>query len=339
MTKSINLELAKGIITNYLGSSQTLKGGEEAYHCPFCNHHKPKLQVNFSSQKWHCWVCNSGGRSILSLAKKLDISKKELEEIGGIYFEEAKKKFRKDGLITAETFGDTLKALWEGIEEEIDKETKINFRLPEGWKSALDLSYNVEYPIEGQAIKYLKERGIDKKTIIKYNIGFCVEGPYMGRIIIPSYDTNGMLNYFVGRSIFSDSTMKYKNPPVSKDVVCLDSQIDWSEPIILCEGMFDAIAIKRQAIPLLGKFIPTKLFNKILENSTEIYIALDNDAKQDAIKLVEKLENYGKSVKIIELDDKDPSEIGYQNFWKYQKNSVTLSWDKKLKEKLNSLFN
>jgi hypothetical protein len=102
--------------------------------------------------------------------------------------------------------------------------------------------------------------------------------------------------------------------------------------------MFDAIAIKRQAIPLLGKFIPTKLFNKILENSSEIYIALDNDAKQDAIKLVEKLEKYGKSVKIIDLDDKDPSEIGYQNFWKYHKNSVTLSWDKKLKEKLNSLF-
>ncbi len=338
MTKSINLELAKGIITKYLGSSQSLTGGEEAYHCPFCNHHKPKLQVNFSSQKWHCWVCNSGGRSVLSLAKKLDISKKELEEIGGIYFEEAKKKFRKDGLITNETFGDTLKALWEGIEEEVDKETHINFRLPEGWKSALDLSYNVEHPIEGQAIKYLKERGIDKKTIIKYNIGFCVEGPYMGRVIIPSYDSNGMINYYVGRSVFDDSTMKYKNPPVSKDVVCLDSQIDWNEPIILCEGMFDAIAIKRQAIPLLGKFIPHKLMDKILEKSTEIYIALDNDAKQDAVKLVEKLEKYGKSVKIIELDDKDPSEIGYQNFWKYQKNSVTLSWDKKLKEKLNSIL-
>ncbi len=31
--------------------------------------------------------------------------------------------------------------------------------------------------------------------------------------------------------------------------------INWNSPIIRCEGMFDAISIKRNAIPLLGKNI------------------------------------------------------------------------------------
>ncbi len=37
------------------------------------------------------------------------------------------------------------------------------------------------------------------EDIIKYNIGFCNEGPYGGRVIIPSYDDNGKLNYFIAR--------------------------------------------------------------------------------------------------------------------------------------------
>ena len=44
---------------------------------------------------------------------------------------------------------------------------------------------------------------------------------YDNRIIIPSYDSDGKLNYFVGRDI-DNSKLKYKNPPVSKDVIDLN---------------------------------------------------------------------------------------------------------------------
>ena len=61
------------------------------------------------------------------------------------------------------------------------------------------------------AINFLRKRGLDDIDIKKYKIGFCDDGVYQNRIIVPSYDENGVLNYFVGRSFMGDN-MKYKNP-------------------------------------------------------------------------------------------------------------------------------
>ena len=71
----------------------------------------------------------------------------------------------------------------------------------------------------------------DNYDIKKYKIGYCEDGLYQHRIIIPSYDDDGVLNYFVGRS-YMESGMKYKNPNVSKDVVGFDYFIAWSKPIV-----------------------------------------------------------------------------------------------------------
>ena len=177
-----------------------------------------------------------------------------------------------------------------------------------------------------------------KKEIIRYNIGFCQKGLYAGRVIFPSYDSRNQLNYFIARSIFPNEKQKYKNPPVSKDIIVFSNQIDWKEPITLCEGVFDAISLKRNAIPLLGKFVQKKLDTELRNKKPKLlYICLDNDAQPDALELYDKIKSYVKSVKNIKLDDKDPGEISFQNILKYQKNSVTLSWESVLKEKLSNL--
>ena len=63
--------------------------------------------------------------------------------------------------------------------------------------------------------------------------------------------------------MFPNSKFKYKNPPMSKDTVGFELFINWNEPIVLCEGVFDAIAIRNNAIPLLGKFLSKTLLKKI----------------------------------------------------------------------------
>ena len=153
------------------------------------------------------------------------------------------------------------------------------------------------------------------RDIIRYNIGYCESGLYASRIIIPSYDSVGELNYFIARNIF-DGGMKYKNPPVSKDVIGLELFINWDEPIVLVEGVFDAISIRRNAIPLFGKTIPKSLERKIIENNVkDIYISLDNDALQDALKICERFMKQGRNVYMIDIEDgKDPSSIGFENF-------------------------
>jgi transcription elongation factor Elf1 len=72
-------------LTGILGSYLNLKGNELAFYCPFCNHHKQKLQVNTETQKWHCWTCNSGGKKLTSLLKKLDVDRKVISVIREIY--------------------------------------------------------------------------------------------------------------------------------------------------------------------------------------------------------------------------------------------------------------
>ena len=121
------------------------------------------------------------------------------------------------------------------------------------------------------------------------------------------------MNYFIARNIF-DGGMKYKNPPVSKDVIGLDLFINWDEPIVLCEGIFDAIAIKRNAIPLFGKTIPKSLMKKIYEkNVNKIYILLDNDAVNDTIRITDRLMRNGIDVYYVKLTDKDPSDMGFES--------------------------
>ena len=88
-------------------------------------------------------------------------------------------------------------------------------------------------------------------------------------VIIPSYDSEGKLNFFVGRSYYKDATIRHKNPKVSKNIIGFESTINWKMPIVIVEGAFDAIAVKRNAIPLFGKKIMAVLKEKILLEKVE----------------------------------------------------------------------
>jgi DNA primase len=321
------------LFDKYIGPSKPLKKNEYAYHCPFCHHHKPKLQINDKTFKFHCWTCNAGG-NLMYLGKRIGMSDFDLSDLIGRcgMSEEVRKKLKDD-------WGGSIKELLDKITAEIaeeDDENTSQLFLPSEFKSALELSNSITNPLERNAISYLKQRGITKKHIIKYNIGFCPTGLYGGRIIVPSYDSRNQLNYFIARSIFAEEKQKYKNPPVSKDVIVFFNQIDWKQPITLCEGVFDAIALKRNSIPLLGKFVQKTLMGAIKNTNPDIYICLDSDAQEDAMVLYNKIKPYVKSVRNIKLDSKDAGENTFQNILKYQKNSVTLSWETVLREKLSN---
>ena len=130
--------------------------------------------------------------------------------------------------------------------------------------------------------------------------------------------------------------MKYKNPPISKDVIGFDLFINWDEPIVLCEGVFDAMAIKRNAIPLFGKTIPKKLMKKIYEKQVRtIYILLDSDAIKDAIKLTDKLMKNGINVYFVKLKDEDPSDMGFKKVINLIKKSEETSFSDLIRMRLN----
>jgi DNA primase len=300
------------ILDTTLGVGSSLKGNEQQHHCPFCHHHKKKLQVNLDTQQWHCWVCNSKGRSITSLLRKLNVDKRDLDRLHKIYGDEP-------------AYSPTDEYV---IKLQLPKEFKQLHFKPSG-------SFN---PIYNKAIHYLSQRGIKDSEIVKYNIGYCEDGLYGGRIIIPSYDDNGELNYFIARSFYEDSTMKYKNPPVNRDVIVFENQINWNEPITLVEGAFDAFSVKRNVIPLLGKFLLSKLKNKIFEKGVkEITIMLDSDAIEDSTKHTDYFMKNGIKVKNIIPNGKDAGELGYEKVNNLIKSAEETGWDTNILAKLNNL--
>jgi DNA primase len=302
-------ELLVNLVDSVLGDGKRTARGNKAYKCPHCNHHKPKLEINFTTHKkgynpWHCWACDKKGSRVSQLFKQ---SKCQPEK-----FEELKKLI--------------------GSEVESKREVVVNaLKLPEEYKPILG-SRDI---LARHAFTYLKSRGINKDDIEKYNIGYCEYGRYAKMVIIPSYDEVGDLNYFTGRSFEKDPFVKYRNPETSRDIVPFELFINWNIPLILCEGPFDAIAIKRNAIPLLGKNIQQNLMKKIITSTVEkIYIALDSDAMKQALKFVEYFINQGKEVYLVDLEGKDPSEMGFKNFTNLIQNTYPIDQYGLMKRKL-----
>lgn len=278
------------LLSQILGSYDALGKGEHYFFCPFCHHHNKKFAVNVVKNKWKCWICGAKGGSLVGLFRKIDVSPAQIAELR-TYLSDADIKTFKDDITESATL-----------------------HLP---KEFLPLWKPVDTYAYKHAISYVKKRNISGYDIIRYRMGYCDEGAYKGRIVVPSYGMDGKLNYFVARSYY-DGGMKYKNPPVSKNVIVFEDQVNWNEPIVLCEGVFDAIAIRRNAIPMLGKFLPKKLEVKLLENKvTHVYILLDDDARNEALQLEQKLQGYGIKVSQVAVTNGDAADLGFHKTWEF----------------------
>jgi hypothetical protein len=139
-----------------------------------------------------------------------------------------------------------------------------------------------------------------------WKIGYCPEGRYGGRIIVPSFNNSGNLNYFIARS-YVGHRMKYLNPPITKNVVFNELFVDWDEAVILVEGLFDAIVAGQNAIPILGSTLreESKLFQGIVLNDSPVYLALDEDARKKQEQIVKLFFRYDVDVRVIDTSNID----------------------------------
>jgi DNA primase len=297
-------------LESVLGKGKKSSKGNYAFNCPICNHHKPKLEVQLTTNKkgenaFHCWVCELKGLKLPNLFRKVKAPREKQLELHAI--------------------------LGTSARQDIEQNTNI-VELPKEFKHlAADTSLEAR-----RARAYLKKRGITLTEIIKYGIGHATSGRYDNHIIIPSYDNNFRINYFVARSLDPNAFRKYDSPSCDKNnIIGFEALINWSLPIILVEGSFDAMAVRRNSIPLFGKRIPNALMQKLVESSVKtIYIALDRDAQKDALNHAETLLNYGKEVYFVDMEDKDPNEMGFEQFTKLLHTAQPLTFMDLMQKKL-----
>jgi DNA primase len=261
--------------------------GQISFNCPVCDDGRDKhnLEVNYIDNVYKCWSCGD--------------SEGTHGPLGRIFDKYGNKKQKK---------------LYEVFKPETvvkREKKKKTLRLPEGFTLFKDSS--TVYPVRRQAMNYLKSRGITDEMIERFGIGFCDKGDHAGRIVIPSYDKKGELNYYIARSWNPMSRAKYKNPEAEKDkIIFWENLIDWKKDVYLVEGAFDGLFLNNP-IPMLGKHMSELLFETIYRNAKgNIIICLDADAWQNAVKLYHELnggELWGR-IKLVKLpDDKDIADL------------------------------
>lgn len=289
------------LLSDFLGPTRKHNHvkGQVAFDCPVCSAEKGladgdgkgNLEVNYYKGVYKCWSCyqtNHTSGALYYLVKSHG-SRQNLND-----FTEIAKELK---------FDLEFKAV----------NTEIITELPKEFQSLRAKSRNYEFEM---AMAYLKERNIGPNIIDRFNLGYCATGKYAGRIIIPSYDADGNVNYFSGRAYKKWIKPKYLNPDTDKTTIIFnESRINWDATIYLVEGPFDHLVVPN-SVPLLGKYLEYGylLLEKLIENSSAmIIIVLDGDAQKDAKRLYFRL-NTGKlrnRVKVVTSipDEYDISKI------------------------------
>ncbi|MFA5174635.1 MAG: hypothetical protein WC438_05635 [Candidatus Pacearchaeota archaeon] len=310
------------ILRTVFNDEGRISGDELILFCPrhpYTNSgkHRRKLGITLSNPiKFHCWLGGEGGIGLKKLIREYNLDPTIFSGISDL-----------------------------DLEPSEVKEDKIV--LPIDFVPLVSRVISIEH---AYAIKYLKSRGINNEQILQYKIGYCERGDYRGRIIIPSFDSDGVLNYFVGRSYLKNNSMPYKNPHAKKnEIVFNEMMLHFDKEICIVEGVFDAISCGFNSVPLLGSSISDKLIVRLVDNCPCVYIVTDPDTykKSDIwhdsklYKIISKLLEYDLTVKLIDIrgEWKDVDEMirkaGYDEFLKRKENAISVDFGFMMKAKLD----
>lgn len=296
--------------------------------CPKClrdkgrGYSKKKLVIRTDNFVCHCWVCGMKAKNLTSVLKTYFPS--HLNEYFNTY-------------LSANQLLDV-----EDQDEQDDSHKEIF--LPLGFKLLADPRNHLN-PAVRKAKRYLAGRGIKTdKELWYWKFGITEEDDDLAnRIIIPSFDIDGKVNYWTARAINKYNKPKYINPHVKREsIVFNEINVDWSKPVTITEGPFDLLKCNLNATCLLGSALSEeyKLFERIVSNMTPVVLALDEDAKTKALDLAKKLSQYSIDVKFLEVpaDKGDVGSMSQEEFNSLYSCAIPLTVDNFLSLKIKLLF-
>lgn len=311
------------------------------YRCPLCDDKSGHLYVNYDREKWHCFKCDAGGKTLSNLLKILNIS---------IDFDYSKLYSEQDKELEDIL---SMKKTPKRESDAVDYSTDLEVLTEYYRQHTMPLSLNAyNYLLNRGLTPYLISRAGMTEGLNRYGDIIVIKNKeyigrdYSGRIMVPSMRRDGLISFYVGRDYIGDKPAKYLNPPkeivaASEDVYNLD--MVQSDSVIICEGVFTALAaspLKSNAVATYGKSIATsssndsgikvtsqgeKLLSKKFKN---YYVAYDADALDEAIKSCKYLYERGANVYLVKIDPlkygakADIADIGYEEFQELLRNAI-----------------
>lgn len=267
---------------------------------PTCHSHKDsskrKLVIRVEDDVNHCWSCGWKAHTLAPLIKK--------------YGTQAQLNRYRD-----EFMPEDVRARLRYIDVDNDKKP---LELPKDFR-LLTLA-SLSDPDVLAAWTYLKKRNVTRRDAWYFKLGVSGEHRWRRRVIMPSFDWEGKLNFYVGRSVDEwDKRPKYDNPEDDKlSIVFNEINIDWKRRLVICEGPFDLMKCGENAVPLLGSDLneESRLFSQIIANCTPIALALDGDMwATKAPRIAKKLQEYAVDVALVDVREwGDPGKMTKQQF-------------------------
>ena len=236
---------------------------------------KKKLTLRVDNEFYHCWVCGMRGKGLARFFYKYKPA----------FSAEANSLFEKK------------------VAEVVEEQHTV--QLPEGFALLANLPRRVDPDLRA-CRDYLFTRGLTHQDLWYFKIGATAKGRYRRRVIIPSFNSGGILNYFTARAIDSDMYRKYLNPRVKRsDIIFNELNIDWSRELTLVEGPFDLIKANENSTCLLGSSLNNhhELFKLIVKNKTPVVLALDPDAVKKTHEIASVLARFDIDVKILKFNN------------------------------------
>ncbi len=261
--------------------------------CPICapsDKEKKKLSIRTDDHRSHCWTCDWCSHTLAPLLKKHgELSK--LAEYRALFFH-------------------------SNVPVEQETQHVKSVTLPKDF-TLLTLAGNDPDAMATRA--YVSRRGLTSRDMWRFKMGMSNDFQLKRRVVVPSFDSMGAVNYYVARAIDSYKRPKYSNPDVDKlPIIFNELDIDWTTRLVVCEGVFDMFKCGENVVPLLGSDLNemSALFNSIIVNSTPVAVALDGDMwSTKTIKAAKKLAEYNVDVVIVDTRSYgDPGSASKQQF-------------------------
>ena len=195
----------------------------------------------------------------------------------------------------------------------------------------------VSLPLNHRAWRYVEERGCVPRDAWRWSLGWCNVGQHSGRLVFPSFDQDGVLNFWVARSA-GRWLPKYTNPPApANSIIFNEVSLDFAHPIVVCEGPFDALKCGDNAVPLLGSTLDEShlLFDVLVKNGSTVIVMLDADARRKAMRIAQKLAEYDVPV-MLARSDPDPGAMTHAQCARAIADALPLTWDTLLRFKMET---
>ena len=275
------------------------------------NQAKKKLTLRVDNEFFHCWVCGLRGKGL------------------SYFF----KRYKPNYHCTASEIFE--KKVTEKKEEELPPVT-----LPENFSLLAALAKRADPDLKA-CRNYLYNRGFSDRDLWYFRLGAVSSGRFRRRIIIPSFDGDGTLNYFTARAIDEDVGRKYMNPRVKRsEIIFNEINIDWDDELTIVEGPFDLMKANQNCTCLLGSSLSEKhfLFQRIAANKTPVLLSLDPDAKKKTQDIAKLLNSFDVDVKVADVKPySDVGEMPLGEFEKYRNEAKPWSDMDRLRSMIDSI--